>query len=301
MHPGAGNWDVTPTVVGSVLKHVAEKGMAEKFEMEFRTEEEEAAAESENDEDSSTDSADTDAAAALAPATESLTLDFAVPSDPSDILSSLLPPPPPTFQARPGIVHRLDRDTSGLLFVALSRRTHSRLTHLFSSRGIYKSYLAVVASSPPAGPNGGPLVIKNNISRHPTNRQKYRVTPAVHSFDSPSAGKSAESHVEVLLHDPSLNLSLVSVRILTGRTHQIRVHLSHLNCGILGDEVYGVASGGGKTKSGRMMLHAREMRVEDPAGDGKDVSEVVFKASVPEDFAVVVRKMKGGEELLKEL
>ncbi|QJR22342.1 Ribosomal large subunit pseudouridine synthase D [Brevinematales bacterium NS] len=123
---------------------------------------------------------------------------------------------------RPGIVHRLDKDTTGLLIVALTDRAHHRLVEDFKNHRIHKIYQAIVKGHPPASGT-----IDAPIGRCNTNRKKMAVV---------STGKPALSEFRVLQY--LKNHALVEVRIHTGRTHQIRVHMAHIGHPIAGDPLY---------------------------------------------------------------
>ena len=127
--------------------------------------------------------------------------------------------------SRPGIVHRLDKDTSGLILVALTERCRLALAEQFAERAIYKEYLAIVHGVPKL-PQG---IINSPIGRHPQKKVMMAVTPN---------GKEAITHWRTLYADPAGRFSVVAARILTGRTHQIRVHLTHLGHPLVGDTVY---------------------------------------------------------------
>lgn len=131
---------------------------------------------------------------------------------------------------RPGIVHRLDKDTSGLMVVAKNDFTHHGLSEQFATRSLSRTYHAVVWGMP--SPSHG--TIDTFINRCPKNRQKMAVT---------SQGKKAITHYHVLetygKQDLQRNLSLVSCVLETGRTHQIRVHMHYIGHPLLGDQTYG--------------------------------------------------------------
>lgn len=124
---------------------------------------------------------------------------------------------------RAGLVHRLDKDTSGLLVVARSVRAHTALVEQLQARRIEREYLAVVDGVPVAGGT-----VDAPVGRHPVDRQRMAVTPG---------GKPAVTHYRVLrrfrVH------ALLRVKLETGRTHQIRVHMAHIRLPLLGDPVYG--------------------------------------------------------------
>lgn len=160
---------------------------------------------------------------------------------------------------RPGIVHRLDKDTTGILIAAKTRTCHQKLTEQFANRSIEKHYLAICSSAPPEGLFSAP------IKRHPVNRKTMHVS---------ENGKEAISHFRLLAKKE--NLSLVEIKLITGRTHQIRVHLKALNCPILGDPVYGAPSLNQKYNIKRQMLHANNIKFTHP------ISEVSLELIAPQ-------------------
>lgn len=125
---------------------------------------------------------------------------------------------------RPGIVHRLDKDTEGIVVVAKNNETHEDLSEQFASRKIDRAYWALCYGKVPEK-----LTVEGNIGRHSKNRKMMAVT---------AKGKIAITHFKRLLYF-SEGYSLVECKLMTGRTHQIRVHLSHKGYGVLGDPVYG--------------------------------------------------------------
>ncbi len=158
---------------------------------------------------------------------------------------------------RPGIVHRLDKDTSGVLLAAKTREAHQKLISLFCKRKIEKKYIAICFNKPIDG------LISAPIARHPTKRKKMCIDP--------EKGKEAISLIKVLDH--SEKLSLVEITLITGRTHQIRVHLKHLKCPILGDPVYGAGNG-------PLMLHAHKIIFIHPLTQ----KVIEIEAPIPFDF-----------------
>ncbi len=146
---------------------------------------------------------------------------------------------------RPGIVHRLDQDTSGVIIVAKTREAHSKLAKAFADRRSKKHYLAITV--------GVPLdtSIEASIGRHPTIKTRMSVAG--------TNAKDAKTDFRVLDISPNQH-ALVEARIHTGRTHQIRVHLQYLKTPILGDDVYGKPS----SLIDRQALHAYRLEVQHP-------------------------------------
>ena len=167
--------------------------------------------------------------------------------------------------ARPGIVHRLDKETSGCLVVARSDAAHHSLTEQFASRTMTKIYLAVVQGVP--APQQGS--IETQIARHPQDRIRMAVVAA-------PAGKHAHTDYEVV-HITSTD-ALVACTLHTGRTHQIRVHMKHLGHPLLGDVTY--ARTARQTQAGRLMLHAWKLGFTHPATG----QAMYFQAPIPPEF-----------------
>jgi 23S rRNA pseudouridine1911/1915/1917 synthase len=188
---------------------------------------------------------------------------------------------------RPGIVHRLDKDTSGLMVVAKTDRAHHSLAAQFADHGrtgpLERGYLAFVWGAP-ARPKG---TIDAPIDRHPRSRDKMAVR---------EGGRPAVTHWQVLErfagNDSKPVASLIACRLMTGRTHQIRVHLAHLGHPLLGDSVYGA---GFQTKAaqlpeaarealaalGRQALHAYLLTVQHPASGARQQ----FHSELPGELA----------------
>ena len=159
---------------------------------------------------------------------------------------------------RPGIVHRLDRDTSGLLIIAKNPESAAHLQRQFAERTAKKTYVAITDGKPKL--NAAKIDLP--IGRNPSAPSTFRIDPN---------GKSAQTTYHVLVENDAQ--SLVELKPTTGRTHQLRVHLAHLNAPILGDRVYG------KSSDCRMMLHAQKLEITLPSGERK-----VFEAAVPDEF-----------------
>ncbi len=169
---------------------------------------------------------------------------------------------------RPGIVHRLDKDTSGILIVAKTNEAHSILSEDFKNRKIEKKYLAIVK---------GIFRIKQGeirtlIGRDKKDRKKMSIKV--------EEGREAYSKYKVL--EESDKFSLVEVEIKTGRTHQIRVHLSALGHPILGDELYGK-----KESYPRQMLHAYSLAFSHPINK----KYLHFKTPLPKDFINILKEL----------
>lgn len=187
---------------------------------------------------------------------------------------------------RPGIVHRIDKDTSGLLLVALDEAARLALAGDFAARRVRKEYLALVHGVPEARP--GPWgEIDAPLGRDPRHKTKMAVAP--------SGGREARTSWRVLWAAPGGAASLVLVRIHTGRTHQIRVHMAHIGHPLLGDAVYGsrqhaefaAATGLDPALAGRQMLHAWRLGFTHP-GTG---AAMTLWAPPPEDFQVLARAL----------
>ncbi len=179
---------------------------------------------------------------------------------------------------RPGIVHRLDKDTSGVLIAAKNRDAEVFLQTEFKKRRVIKDYIAVVQGHPPSLSGE----IKNYIGRSPSNRKKFAV--------STREGTGKFAHTLYRCIGIYGEYSLMRIRIKTGRTHQIRVHMKHLGCPVLGDPLYGKKDT--LFADASLMLHARVLAVRLPCADyrqfrAEDLS--VFKAPVPLRFKQVLK------------
>ncbi|MEM7673308.1 MAG: RluA family pseudouridine synthase [Verrucomicrobiota bacterium] len=174
---------------------------------------------------------------------------------------------------RPGIVHRLDKETSGVIVVAKTDRAYHALVEQFSERTMRKEYLALVSGLPKE--NAG--TIQQAIGRHPVHRTRMAVRPH---------GKFA--HTDWRCLRAVGNASLVSCRIHTGRTHQIRVHMQYLGYPLLGDSNYGFKaarfSGIGVP---RVMLHAHTLELDHPILKKR----MLIEARLPEDFETLMAEL----------
>ncbi len=176
---------------------------------------------------------------------------------------------------RPGIVHRLDRDTSGVIVVAKTLSAMRSLRAQFKDRTVRKEYLALVRGCPQP-PTGA---IETLIGRNPGNRKKMSARV--------DQGREAYSEYEVL--EAGDKASLVRVIILTGRTHQIRVHMAHIGHPILGDQQYGKARVvPGQEPVPRQMLHAASLAFQHPTTK----QDVEFIAPIPADMREWIRKAR---------
>jgi len=179
---------------------------------------------------------------------------------------------------RPGIVHRLDKDTSGLMVVAKNDAAMAGFVRLFQTGGITKEYLTLVHGVPPKASG----TVSGLIGRHPANRKKMAAVAR--------NGKMAVTHyaVERRLGD----ITLVRCRIETGRTHQIRVHMQSLGCPVVGDAVYGKAAADKRMPQvpARQMLHAARLVFKHPVTG----ASLAFAAPLPEDFLGLMTRLEGG-------
>lgn len=205
---------------------------------------------------------------------------------------------------RPGIVHRIDKDTTGLIVVARTDRAHQGLAAQFEAHSAEREYLAICHGVPDGsdprlrGVRGvsvqaGVVKVQTFLGRHRTDRQKQAV-----SFDT---GRHAVTMARVVepLGDPGA-AALVSCRLQTGRTHQIRVHMAHIGHGLIGDPIYGgrrrlnarsVGEDGAAAAHGfsRQALHAATLGFVHPVS-GKTLR---FKAPLPSDMANLLRALGG--------
>lgn len=178
-------------------------------------------------------------------------------------------------QRRPGIVHRLDKDTSGVIITAKNRDAEAWLQAQFKTRRLGKHYIAIVTGKPPHESGE----IRTQIVRDPKDRRRFK---AVTNTES---GKTAITRYTVVAtYGP---YSLLVLTLKTGRTHQIRVHLKYLGCPILGDPLYGRRTTGTPFSGATMMLHASRLTIRLP----QEQSYTTFKAKTPVRFRKVMRML----------
>ncbi len=210
-------------------------------------------------------------------------------------------------ERRPGIVHRIDKDTSGLLVVAKSDRAHHGLADQFARHTAERQYLALCHGLPdPGDPRlrglrgvsfepGGILVLRTRLDRHRTDRQRQAVVE--------EGGRHAVTRVRVeeAFGTPPA-VALVSCRLETGRTHQIRVHMAYCGHGLVGDPVYGgqrrpsaralgPAGAEAVARFGRQALHAARLGFEHPV-TGR---HLIFETPPPADMAGLIARLRDGE------
>jgi 23S rRNA pseudouridine1911/1915/1917 synthase len=188
-------------------------------------------------------------------------------------------------EIRPGIVHRLDRDTSGIMVIAKTDYSHKKLVDAFKHRNVEKVYAALCIGKPKRLQGE----VEAPIGRHPVNRKKMST--------SSRSGRFALTRYEVT-QTFKIGVSFFKVHILTGRTHQIRVHLASIGCPVLGDTVYGrgtagLRSGGGEIKGlvKRQMLHANRLTFEHPVSG----EQMQLTAPLPQDMTEVLTALKRSE------
>lgn len=174
-------------------------------------------------------------------------------------------------EKRPGIVHRIDKDTSGLIIVAKNDNAHLKLSEQLSDRSLSRVYEAVVKGR--LRLDSG--TVSAPIGRHPTDRKKMAVTE--------KNSRSAVTHWEVIARYK--DYTHIRCRLETGRTHQIRVHMAHIGHPLLGDYTYG-APQTEKGLSGQC-LHARELKFIHP----KTGEQIVITSELPDYFTEVIKKL----------
>ncbi len=181
-------------------------------------------------------------------------------------------------ELRPGIVHRIDKDTTGLMVVAKTEKAHTSLGKQFAAHAVTRVYKALVWGVPRllAG------TIDADLGRSPLNRQKVAVLRA--------GGKPARTHYKVI-ETFGATAALVECRLETGRTHQVRVHMAHLGHPLIGDPVYGRPRSipGLDLGIARQALHAAVLGFHHPGLD----KPVLFESALPRDFQETLEKLRG--------
>jgi len=177
-------------------------------------------------------------------------------------------------ELRPGIVHRLDRDTSGAMVAAKNQKAMESLAAQFKARTVAKEYLALVAGAPK--PLAGRIETLIGRSAHDRKKMTTRTT----------TGRAAVSRYEVV--EVLGGVSLVRVKIETGRTHQIRVHMAHIGHPVVGDPQYGHARVALPVPAKRQMLHAARLAFDHPVTGVR----MAFEAPLPSDMAELIAGLK---------
>ena len=182
--------------------------------------------------------------------------------------------------ARPGIVHRIDRQTSGLIAVAKNDAAHEALSAQLADHSMFRVYRAIVVGAP----RGELGTVDAPIGRSARDRKKLAVVPG---------GREAITHYEIDERFAASGASLLTLRLETGRTHQIRVHMAHIGHPVMGDEVYGGSTAAFVRRHGALfdgqMLHAAELSFTHP-GSGE---RMTFRAELPGNFARCLEIMRG--------
>ncbi len=176
-------------------------------------------------------------------------------------------------EQRPGIVHRLDKDTSGIILVAKNDRAHRWLQEQFKQRKVQKIYLALVDGHPPT-PQGR---IEAPIARDPAHRKRMAVVP-------PGRGRDAVTEYKVIEHFSQHDL--IEAAPLTGRTHQIRLHLAFIGCPVVGDAVYGRRKA--SLPLARHFLHAARLTIRLPG----DQQPRTFVAALPRELEIALGTLR---------
>jgi len=179
-------------------------------------------------------------------------------------------------EERPGVVHRLDKETSGLILMAKNERAHRWLQDQFRLRKVEKTYLALVDGKPPT-PAGR---VEAYIGRDPSHRKRMAIVPESRGREAISEYKTIESF---------RNHTLLEFHPLTGRTHQIRLHCAFLGCPIVGDQVYGRKKA--SVEIDRHFLHAHRLKIVLPG----EREARLFEAPLPAELVEVLDKVRGGK------
>lgn len=176
-------------------------------------------------------------------------------------------------EQRPGVVHRLDKDTSGLILLAKNDASHRWLQNQFRARQVAKNYLALVDGKPPTTQGR----VEAPIGRDPAHRKKMAIVPL-------NKGRQATSEyrtIETFFHH-----TLLEIKPITGRTHQIRLHMAFLDCPVVGDRVYGRRNP--SLNLDRHFLHAARLTVLLPGEN----EQRTFEAPIPEDLELTLEELR---------
>lgn len=171
---------------------------------------------------------------------------------------------------RPGIVHRIDKDTSGLLVIAKNDEIHTLLAEDIKNKLTDRKYYALVIGEV----KENKFIVDAPIGRSKKNRKKMAVV---------ADGKTAKTEFEVVKR--FAGFTLLKAKLFTGRTHQIRVHLAYINLPIVGDQLYGKKS---KIKVNHQLLHAYQLELIHP----RTKKKLIFKADLPEDFKTIITNLE---------
>ena len=180
---------------------------------------------------------------------------------------------------RPGIVHRLDRDTTGVIVVAKDNQTHHKLSSQFEQRTVEKQYVAIVKGSPQFDSDW----IETHVRTHPKQREKMQV-----------CGEGGEAREATTFYQVAERLgghSVIDLFPRTGRTHQLRLHMQHLGHPIVADRMYGGGEAfvaDGQTLIARQALHARRLTIDHPATGER----LTFEAPLPPDMADTIDELR---------
>ena len=178
-------------------------------------------------------------------------------------------------EKRPGVVHRLDKNTSGLILLAKNDTAHRWLQNQFRARQVEKTYLALVDGAPPTSRGR----VEAAIGRDTKQRKTMTVLPP---------GKGRQATTEYFAQETFPEHTLLEVHPITGRTHQIRVHLSFLGCPVAGDTVYGRRQP--SLPLHRHFLHAARLVIRLPG----EAEPQTFEAALPEELARVLEQLRRG-------
>lgn len=174
---------------------------------------------------------------------------------------------------RPGIVHRLDKETTGVLLAAKQTAAHERLIQAFANRQVKKQYLAICLGNPGSGE------LTTLLSRDPLNRTRMAVVP-----QGAQGGRIAITRYRTLMTHQGL--SLVAIDLLTGRTHQARVHMKQLHAPILGDPLYGYPAANKQYLLDGQMLHAHQLHLVHPIRE----TPLHLIAPIPKEMRLLLEK-----------